>query len=233
LYLHIYQKTPTSVVSTALRQGRVKPRKARRTWYLCAKRFDVPQVQRLHHEPETFCNGRVTYFGGVTRYDLQGTERPQTLCPHGRSVRPRLLRRHLALRRALPCEEGHTELCLDRIIDLKERFRYFTPLEGFDLKEYLSRSWGIIDAKEVTVTVKFFPEIADYILRKTWHSSEQKTILPDGSIECTYTVAGTIEIKQWIYSWLPHAEVLEPEWFREQVQKELSASFHHHCGLPH
>jgi predicted DNA-binding transcriptional regulator YafY len=113
---------------------------------------------------------------------------------------------------------------LDRIVDLKERWRYFTPMDGFDLKEYLSHSWGIVDDKEVSIRVKFSSEIADYILRKTWHPSEKKTMLPDGSVECAYTVAGTIEIKQWIYSWLPHAEVLEPAWFREQVQKELASA---------
>lgn len=117
---------------------------------------------------------------------------------------------------------------LDRICGLKERYRYFTPLEGFDLKEYLSRSWGIVDDDEVSLRVRFAPEIADYILRKVWHPSEKKTVLGDGSVECTYTVAGIIEIKQWIYSWLPHAEVLEPAWFRDQVQKELRQSIKAH-----
>jgi len=121
---------------------------------------------------------------------------------------------------------------LDRIVDLKERWRYFTPMDGFDLKEYLSHSWGIVDDKEVSLRVRFASEIADYILRKIWHPSEKKTVLPDGSVECTYTVAGTIEIKQWIYSWLPHAEVLEPAWLREQVRKELlqAARTHEHEG---
>ena len=113
---------------------------------------------------------------------------------------------------------------LDRIIDLKERWQYFNLMDGFDLKEYLGESWGIIDGEEVSLTVRFSPEIADYIMRKTFHPSEKKTVLPDGSVECSYTVAGTIEIKQWIYSWLPHVEVLEPAWFREQVAKELSAA---------
>jgi len=122
---------------------------------------------------------------------------------------------------------------LDRIIDLKERWRYFTPMDGFDLKEYLSHSWGIVDDKEVSLRVRFAPEIADYILRKTWHPSEQKTVLPDGRVECTYTVAGPIEIKQWIYSWLPHAEVLEPGWLREQVEEELSAALKNHSNSPH
>ena len=97
-------------------------------------------------------------------------------------------------------------------------------MEGFDLKEFLSHSWGIVDDKEVSIRVRFSSEIADYIQRKTWHPSEQKKLFSDGSVECRYTVAGTIEIKQWIYSWLPYAEVLEPAWFREQVQKELASA---------
>jgi len=121
---------------------------------------------------------------------------------------------------------------LDRIVDLTERFRYFTPVEGFDLTEYLSHSWGIYDDEQVTVKVRFDPSVCDYVMRKVWHPSEQKEPLPDGGCLCTYTVAGTIEIKQWIYSWLPHAEVLEPAWFREQVEKELSAALAHHSPPP-
>ena len=113
---------------------------------------------------------------------------------------------------------------LDRIIDVTERFRYFTLPKDFHLDQYLSPSWGIYDGQEVTVKVRFGPTVCDYIMRKVWHPSEQKESLPDGGCVCTYTVAGTEEIKKWIYSWLPYAEVLEPQWFREQVEKELSVA---------
>jgi predicted DNA-binding transcriptional regulator YafY len=119
---------------------------------------------------------------------------------------------------------------LDRIIDVTERFRYFNLPEDFDLEEYLSPSWGIYDDEEVTVKVRFRPNVCDYIMRKVWHPSEQKESLPDGGCVCTYTVAGTDEIKKWIYSWLPHVEVLEPSWFRKQVEKELSMSVKMHNG---
>jgi len=59
--------------------------------------------------------------------------------------------------------------------------------------------------------------------------SEKKMPLPDGGCVCMYTVAGTVEIKKWIYSWLPYAEVLEPDWFRNRVQKDLSAALKHHA----
>ena len=118
---------------------------------------------------------------------------------------------------------------LDRIIDIQERNLYFTSQPDFDLKAYLSSPWGIIDGKEARVTVRFKKEVSDYILRKDkWHPSEKRTILPDGDVELTFTVAGTDEIKRWIYSWLPHVEVVRPQWLRKQIQKELSESASNH-----
>ena len=118
---------------------------------------------------------------------------------------------------------------LDRIIDIKERNLYFNAQPDFDLKTYLSTPWGIVDGKEARVTIRFNKEISDYILRKDkWHSSEKRTVLPNGDVELSFTVAGVDEIKRWIYSWLPHAEVIKPRWFRKQIKKELSASISSH-----
>ncbi len=118
---------------------------------------------------------------------------------------------------------------LDRIIDIKERNLYFNTQPDFDLKAYLSTPWGIIDSKEARVTVRFKKEISDYILRKDkWHTSEKRTILPGGDVELSFIVAGVDEIKRWIYSWLPHAEVIKPKWLRKQIKKELSASILSH-----
>jgi predicted DNA-binding transcriptional regulator YafY len=118
---------------------------------------------------------------------------------------------------------------LDRIKDLRERYLYFEAPKDFDLEEYLSRSWGIFDDQDVDVVVRFKAIIADYILRKDrWHQSERRHILPSGEVELSFTVAGIQEIKRWIYSWLPNVEVVEPPWFREQINKELQASAKSH-----
>ena len=120
---------------------------------------------------------------------------------------------------------------LDRIMEIKERNLYFSTQPDFDLKAYLSTPWGIVDGKEARIKVRFKKEISDYILRKDkWHSSEKRTILPNGDVELSFTVAGVDEIKRWIYSWLPHAEVIKPRWFRKQIKKELSASVTIHSG---
>jgi predicted DNA-binding transcriptional regulator YafY len=126
--------------------------------------------------------------------------------------------------------KGIRTFSFDRIIEVKERYLYFKPQGSFDLDEYLSHSWGIVDDEEVTVKVRFTAEAADYVLRKKWHPSEQRSMLPDGSVELTYTVAGIDEIKHWIYSWLPDVEILEPVWFRRQAAEELAESLNNHSS---
>jgi len=111
---------------------------------------------------------------------------------------------------------------LDRIQDCKERYLYFEPRFDFNLEEYLAKSWGVIDGEEVTVVVRFKPEVAEYITRKEkWHSSEVRKMLPDGGVELTFTVAGIYEIKKWIYSWIPNIEVIKPKILRDLIKKEL------------
>jgi predicted DNA-binding transcriptional regulator YafY len=118
---------------------------------------------------------------------------------------------------------------LDRVVGIKERNRYFSPHDDFNLDEYLSRTWGVIDGDEAHVTVRFGKEIADYILRRgSWHPSEKRKSLPDGGVELTFTVAGTLEIKKWIYSWLPYVEVIKPLSLRREIAKELSQALAAH-----
>ncbi len=112
---------------------------------------------------------------------------------------------------------------LDRIVHIEGRNRYFTTRDDFNLETYLSHTWGIIDGEEAIVVVRFAKDAADYILRRdSWHPSEKRKILPDGSVELQFMVAGTLEIKKWIYSWIPHVEVIKPLSLRRQIHKELS-----------
>jgi proteasome accessory factor B len=114
---------------------------------------------------------------------------------------------------------------LDRIMDVKERTMPFQPLEGFDLEEFLSQSWGIYRSKEVRLKVRFSAEIADYILRRPkWHPSEKRKILADGSVELSFRIMGIEEMKGWIYSWIPNVEVIRPQWLRAQIAEELGGT---------
>lgn len=111
---------------------------------------------------------------------------------------------------------------LDRIKEIKRTETKFEPLDGFSLPERLSQSWAIWEGEPVRVRVRFSKEVSELIKRKPkWHISEQRVNLEDGSVELTFTVSGTEEIKWWLYSWIPHVEVIEPQSLREKIIDEL------------
>lgn len=118
---------------------------------------------------------------------------------------------------------------LDRIQSLKETNFYFKPKDDFSLEEHMSRSWGIWDAEPVEVKVRFSAKVTDHITRKPkWHKSEKRVVLPSGEVELTLIVAGTPEIKHWIYSWVPNVKIIEPEWLRKELRKELAEAIKQH-----
>ena len=86
----------------------------------------------------------------------------------------------------------------------------------------LRRAWDIIaDQPAVDVVLRFRPEVAGRVLEASWHPSQRVTELPDGSLEWSGTVAGTIEIRLWILSWGSDVEVMAPEALRNDVAATL------------
>jgi predicted DNA-binding transcriptional regulator YafY len=57
--------------------------------------------------------------------------------------------------------------------------------------------------------------------RKIWHESQKITKVPDGSLEITFRVVGLDEIKSWVLSFGPEAEVLEPVKLRKIIRNDL------------
>ena len=78
----------------------------------------------------------------------------------------------------------------------------------------------MLDGEPVEVVLRFDAEIKPYVLRKKWHESQKEKELKDG-VELRFKVNGIEGIKQWIYKWLPHVEVVEPRELKEDIKKEL------------
>ncbi|MBI5055634.1 MAG: WYL domain-containing protein [Nitrospirae bacterium] len=126
-------------------------------------------------------------------------------------------------------EEMRT-FALDRIVELKETAFRFKLGDDFDLKDRLLHCWGIqYNDKPSSVTVRFSEKVAEYVLRKDkWHPSEKRRVLANGDVESSFEVAGTDEIKRWIYSWMPYIEVVRPARLRRQINEELSQTLKKH-----
>jgi predicted DNA-binding transcriptional regulator YafY len=58
--------------------------------------------------------------------------------------------------------------------------------------------------------------------KKIWHESQKAKRLPDGGLELTLQVAGLEEIKRWVLSLGPEAEVLGPDRLIEMIREDLT-----------
>ena len=111
---------------------------------------------------------------------------------------------------------------VDQIRDIfpytSEKFQY--PA-GFELKEYMANSWGVINDGEVCrIKLKFSNSIAHRVKNLIYHPSQvQEEELPDGSIIISFEVCGITEMKTWLVQWGDNVEVLEPGWLREDMYK--------------
>jgi len=109
---------------------------------------------------------------------------------------------------------------VDQITDVNaytsEKFEYPS---GFNLKEHMAPSWGVINDGEVCrVKLKFSPAVAFRVRNIVYHPSQElEEELADGSIVVSFYVCGIKEMKTWIVQWGNTVEVLEPGWLREDM----------------
>jgi len=119
---------------------------------------------------------------------------------------------------------------LDRIKSLTPMDRYFAP-PSLKPEDELSGVFGaFFDGEPVDVVLKFDEIYKPLIQRKTWHSSQESRELPDGSLEVKFRVNGTDGIRNWVYQWMPHVEVIAPQKFRDVFRDDLENSLQKQGG---
>ena len=62
---------------------------------------------------------------------------------------------------------------LHRISDIKILDEYFTPDSNFDFKEWANSSFGIFHDKPMKIKLKFKKEIADDVMKYSFHTTQQ------------------------------------------------------------
>jgi predicted DNA-binding transcriptional regulator YafY len=92
------------------------------------------------------------------------------------------------------------------------------------LDDFMRHSFKVIHDELYTVRVRISPDWARWVGEKIWHESQKITKLPNGGLEMTFRVAGLDEIKRWILSFGPEAQVLEPLSLRQMVCADLQRS---------
>ena len=122
--------------------------------------------------------------------------------------------------------EHHQELRhfkVDRIVSLELTSRRFRRDPNFDVTRHFAHSFGMIrgQGKVQQVVIRFSRHVARYVQESQWHPSQQNRVRRDGSLEVSFRLDCTEELKRWVLGFGPHAQVLRPPAFRREVQQEL------------
>lgn len=111
---------------------------------------------------------------------------------------------------------------LDRICNLQETDKKFIYPKDFDPQKYFAASFGIIvdeDYDVEKVRVRVYGNKCKYLRALPLHAS-QKEGKPEK--DCTvfeYRLRPTYDFRQELLSYGDEVEVLEPQWFREEMQQ--------------
>jgi len=113
---------------------------------------------------------------------------------------------------------------VDRMHKIKLKEETFEPPVGFSLESYLRHSFGMFTEELVRVKVRFHKSLTRYLLERRWHASQKNKKLKDASLELSFEVAGTKEIKTWIMGFGSLAKVLEPAFLVKEMRDDLRKS---------
>lgn len=104
---------------------------------------------------------------------------------------------------------------VDRIESVQVEEQRFEIPDSFNLEEVDREAFGMVGEGLQDIRVRFLPEVAHLILERQWHPTQQLDLQPDGSLILSLQAGGQKEILSWLYSFLPHLEVLAPETLRQ------------------
>jgi len=99
----------------------------------------------------------------------------------------------------------------------------FTPQK--ELETLLNNSLSVWFQKDVTpFEVKLYADkhATKYFQRRPLPTQKVDSLSADGTMEFTVTLTHEMEILPIIKYWIPHLYVLEPEWIKEIISKDLS-----------
>ncbi len=113
---------------------------------------------------------------------------------------------------------------IDRIEQATVLDERFEVPEDFSAGDLTGSAFGLIDEDQQTIKVRFGNEICHLIRERLWHPSQKLVEEEDGALTLTFEASGEKEILAWLYSYLPHVEILAPESLRTVFYQGLRDS---------
>lgn len=88
---------------------------------------------------------------------------------------------------------------------------------------FLQNTFGIFqNHNSFNVVLRFTPDRSRWIKGEMWHEAQSEIVQDDGSLVRTIPASHEAEIMMEILKHGSHVEVLEPEWLRDKVIKEIT-----------
>ena len=113
----------------------------------------------------------------------------------------------------------------ERMINIVQTKKALKIPVRFDAEEYFSNYFGIIvsnDCKPSTVKIKVTADQVKYVETLKLHDSQMPIERTPNHTVFQYRLVPTFDFKQELLSRGPAVEVLEPEWFREEIKADIA-----------
>ncbi len=117
---------------------------------------------------------------------------------------------------------------VDRIRSVELVDQRFEVPDDFSAADLTGTAFGLINEEPMRIRVRFSAEVAYLIRERTWHPSQQISEEPDGALVLSFEAGGEKEILSWLYSYIPHVEVLAPASLRAAFRAALQQALFFH-----
>ena len=117
-------------------------------------------------------------------------------------------------------KQGLRYYLLHKIKDARVLNEYFEKDETFDLKKYLSKSFGVYQEEPMKIKLLFSEKVKDSIKDYNLHPSQKIKHNSDGTTTVTFEAGGRYEICWHLFRWGDNVKILEPQELKD-TYKEL------------
>jgi len=108
---------------------------------------------------------------------------------------------------------------IETLTILPERF---DVRSDYSVEQLTGTAFGLIEEGEARqLEIEFAAEIAHLIRERIWHPDQRIEEHTDGSLTLRFSASGDREILAWLYSFVPHVRVVEPQQLRRQFAEGL------------
>ena len=83
--------------------------------------------------------------------------------------------------------------------------------DGFNLKEYSERSFGVYQGEIYNVKLRFSPEAKEDVTHYNFHPTQKLRLNSDGSVTVTFKASGSLHILWNLFKWGNLVEIIEPK----------------------